>query len=76
MKLIMLEHYRDARVYLEQGAAVEVKEALGAWLLEHRKAYLVEDEPVKQSPALPAIEPEIVEEKPAPEITHTKRGRK
>lgn len=34
----MLEHYRDASVYLPQGFETDVVDTLAQWLIENRKA--------------------------------------
>jgi hypothetical protein len=42
MKIKLLEHFQDSSVHFSPGQEVEVDDALGAYLLEHRKAVKVE----------------------------------
>lgn len=42
MKVKMLEHYQDAQVHYLPDQEVDTSAALGAWLVEHRKAVKLE----------------------------------
>jgi hypothetical protein len=42
MKVKLLEHYQDAQVHYLPEQEVDVAAALGAWLVEHRKAVKLE----------------------------------
>jgi hypothetical protein len=42
MKVKLLEHYQDAQVHYLPEQEVDVDAALGAWLVEHRKAVKLE----------------------------------
>jgi hypothetical protein len=42
MKLLMLEHYRDAERYFAQGEEVDASTQLAQWLIENGKAKEIE----------------------------------
>lgn len=43
MKIKMREHFREANIHFAPEQVIEVDDALGAWLVEHRKAVRVEE---------------------------------
>lgn len=60
MKIKMLEHYRDANVYLPQGFETDVDDSLAQWLIENNKAVAVETEVAQPEPHYGAqAEPEF-----------------
>ena len=84
MKVKLLEHYQDSTHILHPDQEVEVDDALGAWLVEHRKAVALE---VKAEPMTHEefVAPEIHENvtnvqieviDPEPEDKPKRRGRK
>lgn len=51
MKLLMLEHYRDAQIILVQGDEAEVSGQLANWLIENGKAKAIEQPKAEEKPA-------------------------
>lgn len=76
MKVKMIEHYQDAQQHLAPEQVVEVDDALGAWLLEHRKAQQVDEpKPVRHLENEPQFEQ--AEEPPQPQqFEKPRRGRR
>lgn len=71
----MKEHYQDAQVHYQPKQVVDVGAALGAWLIEHRKAEPVEE--VREARHLD-VEPQFeqAEEPPKPEKPARKIGKR